>query len=79
MIATRYTTILKKGLLPLLKKFPVSHHFQQDNDPKHTSHFAQNYFKMKGINWWKIPAESLDLNPIENVWGSIKSFPSLKI
>ena len=26
------------------------------------------------INWWKIPAESLDLNPIENMWHELKEF-----
>ena len=25
------------------------------------------------VNWWKSPAESLDLNPIE-VWGSMKTY-----
>ena len=29
-------------------------------------------FKEKGVNWWPTPAESLDINPIENVWGAIK-------
>ena len=29
MNATRYTAILDQGLLPLLKKFPISHCFQQ--------------------------------------------------
>ena len=25
-----------------------------------------------GVNWWKTPPESLDLNPIENIWHELK-------
>jgi len=25
------------------------------------------------INWWATPAESLDMNPIENVWHALKN------
>ena len=45
-----------------------------DNDPKHTSKYIQQFFQMNHINWWKSPAESPDLNPIEKVWGSMKTY-----
>lgn len=46
----------------------------QDSDPKHTSKKVQEFFKEKGVNWWKTPAESLDCNPIENLWHKLKEF-----
>jgi len=55
------------------KSLGEDNRFQQDNDPKHTSGFTKDFFAKK-INWWKTPPESLDLNPIENVWGSMKQF-----
>ena len=44
--------------------------FQQDNDPKHTTKYAKQYYIDNDINWWKTPAESSELNLIENVWGT---------
>lgn len=77
LTATRYAKILDAALLPFLRKhFPHRrrHRFQQDNDPKHTSNFIKQYFKDHKVKWWKTPAESPDLNPIEKVWGSLKTY-----
>ena len=75
MTATRYCAILEAGLLPFLKEvFSDTHRFQQDNDPKHTSRFAKEFLAENAVNWWKTPAESPDLNPIENVWASLKYY-----
>ena len=75
LIATKYTKILEHSLLPFIKtSYPKSHRVFQDNDPKHTSSYAKNFFADCGINWWRSPPKSPDLNPIENVWGSMKTY-----
>ena len=71
----RYTDILEAALIPFIEEhYPEQHRFQQDNDPKHTSRWAQNYFEEKNINWWCTPPSRPDLNPIENVWSSVKTY-----
>ena len=77
MCAPLYCEILEKTLLPFVEKTfptPKTHRFMQDNDPKHTSRAAQDFFKTNNINWWKTPPESPDLNPIENLWHELKEF-----
>jgi len=75
MNASRYAVILENGLLPFIRRnFPINHHLQQDNDPKHTSKFIQAFFSRHNVNWWKTPPESPDLNPVELVWGSLKTY-----
>ena len=48
--------------------------FMQDNDPKHVSHRAKQFFEENNINWWHTPPESPDLNPIENLWHELKDY-----
>jgi transposase len=77
MAAPLYCEILKHTLLPFIEeKFPHpnTHRFKQDNDPKHTSRVAQQFFTAHNVNWWRTPPESPDMNPIENVWHKLKEF-----
>ena len=70
-----YTNILKETLLPFIaQKFTVSHRLMADNDPKHTSSFTRQFLEEHRVNWWRTPAESPDLNPIENLWHELKEY-----
>ena len=74
MDADGYINVLEAGLKPFLAESSVPVKFMQDNDPKHTSRKAKDWLEKDRIHWWKTPAESLDLNPIENLWHEIKEF-----
>ena len=48
--------VMMRTLLPFIQQvYPDHHRFMQDNDPKHTSRRAQEFFEEKGINWWQTP------------------------
>ena len=67
-----YFKVMNDYLLPFADDFmPLRLIYQQDNAPIHVSSMARSWFSSNGFNLMQWHSRSLDLNPIENVWGKL--------
>jgi len=76
MAAPLYCGILQRSLLTFRKKFQHPLPIVSCRTMTQSTLLVplRSFNAKSGINWWRTPAESLDMNPIENLWHERKEY-----
>jgi transposase/predicted transcriptional regulator len=70
----KYIELLESHFLPWFREnCPATHTFQQDNAPAHKSKRSIAFINDQNLKLLDWPANSPDLNPIENIWSVLKN------